>query len=86
MDEKPNALETAINLTRSRLDRDLDHLGHRLDGLKESAAAQAQWWVGISAVAAGIAGAVWCWPRGGRRRGSFHRSDYLADVASYHAP
>ncbi len=63
MDERPDELEHAIARTRGRLDRDLQRLGHRVDVLKDRAAAQAQWWTGVSAIAAGLLGAIVFWPR-----------------------
>jgi len=67
MDERPHELETAIDRTRHTLDRDLDRLGRRFDLLKDDAAAQAQWWAGIVAVATGAVGALVLWPRRQRR-------------------
>ena len=63
MDEKPDHLEHAIERTRGRLDRDLRRLGNRFDTLKERAAAQAQWWGGVTAVGVGLLGAIVFWPR-----------------------
>ncbi|HZT75307.1 MAG TPA: hypothetical protein VFA27_01520 [Vicinamibacterales bacterium] len=63
MDERPADLEHAITETRGRLDRDLHRLGARVDVLKDRAAAQAQWWAGVSAVAVGVVGAILFWPR-----------------------
>ena len=65
MGEEPDALEASIRDTRSRLDEDIDRLGNRLRVARESVAIQAQWWVGVGAVAAGLIGAVWLWPRHG---------------------
>ena len=64
MDEKPDDLEREIARTRGTLDRDLRRLGDRFDTLKERAASQAQWWAGVTAVAAGVVGAIVFWPRG----------------------
>lgn len=64
MDEKPDDLEREIARTRGTLDRDLRRLGDRFDTLKERAAAQAQWWAGVTAVAAGVVAAIVFWPRG----------------------
>jgi uncharacterized protein DUF3618 len=66
MDERPDELEAAIDRTRGTLGRDLDRLGRRFDVLKDDAAAQAQWWGGMAAVATGALGALLFWPR--RRR------------------
>lgn len=63
MDEQPDVLERQIEHTRERLDRDLDRLDAKMATTKEYVKAQAQWWVGIGAVAAGSLGAVAFWPR-----------------------
>jgi hypothetical protein len=63
MDERANVLRQQIRQTRAALDRDLDDLGARFERGKERLAAGAQWWAGVSAVAAGTIGAVWFWPR-----------------------
>jgi hypothetical protein len=63
MAERPHELESAIERTRRTLGRDLDRLGDRVEVLKADASAQAQWWGGVAAVAAGTVGAVWFWPR-----------------------
>jgi hypothetical protein len=68
MDERPHELETAIDRTRGALGRDLDRLSQRVDVLKNDAAAQAQWWGGIVAVATGALGALLFWPRRSRTR------------------
>ena len=68
MDERPNELETAIDRTRTTLGRDLDRLGRRVDVLKDDAAAQAQWWGGVAAIATGALGALLFWPRRSRMR------------------
>jgi hypothetical protein len=67
MDARPDVLEAAIDRTRHNLDRDLSRLGRRIDTLKERAVATTQWWVGVSAVTAGLVGAVVFWPKGRRR-------------------
>ncbi len=63
MDETPDRLEREIAQTRGRLDRDLRRLGDRIELLKERAAAQAQWWAGVTAIATGLVGAIVFWPR-----------------------
>jgi hypothetical protein len=63
MDERPDVIEHQIERTRERLDRDLDRLDARVAATKERVKAQAQWWAGVSAVAAGALGAVAFWPR-----------------------
>ena len=68
MDERPHELETAIDRTRDTLGRDLDRLSRRVDVLKDDAAAQAQWWGGVAAVATGALGALLFWPRRTHRR------------------
>jgi hypothetical protein len=65
MDERPDVIEREIERTRERLDRDLDRLDTQVEITKERVKAQAQWWVGVSAVAAGALGAVAFWPRRG---------------------
>ena len=63
MDERPDVIEHQIERTRERLDRDLDRLDTSFAVTKERVKAQAQWWAGIGAVAAGTIGAVALWPR-----------------------
>ena len=63
MDQRPDDLEHAITRTRRRLGRDLGRLARKIDVMKEDAAAQAQFWTGVSAVAAGVIGAIVFWPR-----------------------
>jgi hypothetical protein len=63
MDEHPDVIEDQIAATRARLDRDLDRLNTSVGVTKERMKAQAQWWAGIGAVAAGSLGAVALWPR-----------------------
>ena len=65
MDDRPDVIERRIDETRERLDRDLDRLDTQVGVTKERVKAQAQWWVGVSAVAAGALGAVAFWPRRG---------------------
>ncbi len=65
MDERPDQLEHQIARTRRTLDGDLRRLGHRIEQLKTRAAAQAQWWTGVTAVAMGVVGAIVFWPRHG---------------------
>jgi hypothetical protein len=63
MDPRPDDIRTQIEGTRAELDRDLDRLGARIDRTKERMKLQAQWWGGISAIAAGALGMVMFWPR-----------------------
>jgi hypothetical protein len=63
MDEHPRVIEQQIANTRARLDRDLDRLNANVAVTKERMKAQAQWWAGVSAIAAGSLGAVAFWPR-----------------------
>ena len=63
MDQRPDDLERAIDRTRQRLGRDLRRLGRKIDVLREDAASQAQFWTGVTAVAAGVVGAIVFWPR-----------------------
>jgi len=68
MDPRPDVIRSQIEDTRATLDRDLDRLGTRLDRTKERVKLQAQWWGGVSAVAAGALGIVMFWPRRIARR------------------
>jgi hypothetical protein len=69
MDERPDVLRGQIEHTRAAIDRDLNRLDQQISARKNLLAAQAQWWTGISAIAAGLLGAAWWWPRQhGRRR------------------
>jgi hypothetical protein len=68
MDERSHELETAIDRTRDTLGRDLDRLSRRVGVLKNDAAARAQWWGGVAAVATGALGALLFWPRRTPRR------------------
>ena len=68
MDQRPDDVEAAIDRMRSRLDRDLTILGQRIDAMKEKAAARAQWWGGVAAIAAGVVGALVLWPRSAHAR------------------
>ena len=63
MDEQPDVIEHQIDRTRERLDRDLDRLDAKMAWTKDRLKAQAQWWAGVSAIAAGSIGAVAFWPR-----------------------
>jgi hypothetical protein len=63
MDEQPNVIEHQIERTRRRLDHDLDRLDVKMAFTKERMKAQAQWWAGVSAIAAGSIGALAFWPR-----------------------
>jgi hypothetical protein len=69
MDQRPDDVEAAIDRTRERLDRDLTRLGRRIEAMKDTAAARAQWWGGIAAIAAGVVGAFVLWPRSVQARG-----------------
>jgi hypothetical protein len=71
MDERPDVIRGQIEHTRAALDRDLDRLNAQLSSRKETLAARAQWWTGISAVVAGSLGAILFWPR--HRHGRVHR-------------
>ena len=68
MDPNPVVLRAQIDTTRATLDRHLDQLGTQIDITKERVKANAQWWGGISAVAAGLAGVAMFWPRRIARR------------------
>jgi len=68
MDTQPDVLRAQINGTRASLDRHLDELGAQIDVTKERVKASAQWWGGVSAVAAGVAGVLMFWPRRVARR------------------
>jgi hypothetical protein len=68
MDPRPDVLRAQIATTRESLDRHLDELGTQIDITKERVKANAQLWGGISAVAAGVVGAVVLWPRRVERR------------------
>ena len=59
--EELSAWSTAA--ARTRLGRDLTRLGRRIDAMKDNAAARAQWWGGVAAIAAGVVGALVLWPR-----------------------
>ena len=63
MDEQPDVIEHQIDRTRERLDRDLDRLDAKMAFAKDRIKAQAQWWGGVSAIAAGTIGAMAFWPR-----------------------
>jgi hypothetical protein len=63
MDERPDVVEHQIEQTRARLDRDLDRLDAQVAVTKERMKAQAQYWGGIGAIAAGSIGALALWPR-----------------------
>jgi hypothetical protein len=68
MASAPDDIRAQITATRASLDRHLDELGTQIDVTKERAKANAQYWGGVSAVAAGLIGAVIFWPRNGSRR------------------
>ncbi len=63
MAESPDDLKQQIDETRARLDRDLDRLDTQIAVGKERLIAASQWWFGVSAIAAGVLGAIWFWPR-----------------------
>ncbi len=67
MDSAPDDIRAQITATRASLDRHLDQLGTQIDVTKERAVANAQYWGGVGAVAAGLVGAVIFWPRTGSR-------------------
>ena len=67
MDSAPDDIRAQITATRASLDRHLDQLGAQIDVTKERAVANAQYWGGVGAVAAGLVGAVIFWPRNGSR-------------------
>jgi hypothetical protein len=69
MDQSPDDIKQQIDHTRARLDRDLNRLDTRIDEGKDNLVAASQWWFGVSAVAAGVLGAFWFWPRERRRIG-----------------
>lgn len=63
MADSPDDLKQQIDHTRARLDRDLNRLDRQIAIGKERLIAASQWWFGVSAVAAGLIGAIWLWPR-----------------------
>ncbi len=63
MDQSPDDLKQQIGHTRARLDRDLDRLDTQIEIGKDRLVAASQRWLGVTAVAAGLLGAVWFWPR-----------------------
>lgn len=69
MDQSPDDIKQQIDHTRARLDRHLNRLDDRIGEEKEHLVAASQWWIGVSAVAAGVLGAIWFWPRERRRIG-----------------
>lgn len=71
MDQSPDDLKQQIDQTRAQLDRDLDRLDTEVARGKERLIAASQWWLGVTAVAAGVIGAVWFWPREHVRRVRF---------------
>ena len=78
MDSRPDDIRAQIAATRASLDRHLGELGTQVDVTKERVANNAQYWGGISAVVAGVVGAVVMWPRRAPRRRvlrSFQRAD-----------
>ena len=68
MDSTPDHIRARIAATRASLDRHLGELGTQVDVTKERVANNAQYWGGISAVVAGVVGAVVMWPRRAPRR------------------
>ena len=72
MDSTPDHIRAQIAATRASLDRHLGELGTQVDVTKERVANNAQYWGGISAVVAGLVGAVVLWPRRAPRRRVLH--------------
>lgn len=72
MDSTPDHIRAQIAATRASLDRHLSELGTQVDVTKERVANNAQYWGGISAVVAGVVGAVVMWPRRAHRRRVLH--------------
>lgn len=72
MDSTPDHIRAQIAATRASLDRHLGELGTQVDVTKERMANNAQYWGGISAVVAGVVGAVVLWPRRAPRRRVLH--------------
>ena len=72
MDPRPDDIRAQIAATRASLDRHLGELGTQVDVTKERVANNAQYWGGISAVVAGVVGAVVMWPRRAPRRRVLH--------------
>jgi Protein of unknown function (DUF3618) len=68
MDSTPDDIRAQIAATRASLDRHLGELGTQVDVTRERVANNAQYWGGISAVVAGVVGAVVLWPRRAPRR------------------
>ena len=64
MDQSPDDIKRQIDRTRARLDRDLNRLGSEIASGRQRLVAASQWWLGVTAVAVGVLGAVWFWPRG----------------------
>ena len=63
MDPRPDDIRAQIAATRASLDRHLGELGTQVDVTKARMANNAQYWGGISAVVAGVVGALVLWPR-----------------------
>jgi hypothetical protein len=72
MDSTPADIRAQISATRASLDRHLGELGTQVDITKDRVANNAQYWGGISAVVAGVVGAVVLWPRRAPRRRVLH--------------
>ena len=72
MDSTPDHIRAQIASTRASLDRHLGELGVQVDVTKERVANNAQYWGGITAVVAGVVGAVVMWPRRAPRRRVLH--------------
>jgi hypothetical protein len=68
MDSTPDDIRAQIAATRASLDRHLGELGTQVDVTKERVANNAQYWGGVSAIVAGLVGAVVLWPRRAPRR------------------
>jgi Protein of unknown function (DUF3618) len=72
MDSTPDDIRSRIAATRASLDRHLGELGTQVDVTKDRVATNAQYWGGITAVVAGMVGAVVMWPRRAPRRRVLH--------------
>jgi len=73
MDPRPDLIRAQITATRAELDHHLDELGTEIDVTKERVKANAQYWGGVGAVAAGLVGAVIFWPRRREPRRRLHQ-------------
>lgn len=68
MAESADVLKEQVDRTRARLDRDLNRLNTQIASGKERVIAASQWWLAVSAIAAGVIGAIVFWPREPHRR------------------